>query len=241
VASGTTLQIVLTDSNGDTTSSTDLDISGATSVSNLLADLNSISGVSATISNGHLEITNSSGGGIAVATESGTVGGTDLSSYFGLNDLVTGGSSAATIAVNPALLASSDLLPSGTLETPQTVGSAAVGASDATIATKLEAALTSNQSFAAAGALGGQSTSFTDYAAAIVSDVASKYSSATDSATTTSTALSTLTSQFDAQSGVNTDNETAKLQSLENAYAASAQVITAVKSMFTALLTAVQS
>jgi flagellar hook-associated protein 1 FlgK len=243
VASGTTIRVVLTDAGGDTTATKDIDISGATTVADIAADLETQAGVSATVTDGKLVLSNSgdSTGGIAISTLSGSVGGTDLSSYFGLNDILTGGSSASTIAVNAALLANPSDLPTSSLEATQTVGSAAAGASSSTIATELETALTTSQSFSAAGALGSSTSTLAAYAASIVTDVASKSATASATATTASTTLSTLQSDFSSESGVNTDDETAKLQAYENAYAAAAEVISAVKTMFNALMTAVQS
>lgn len=243
VASGTTIRVVLTDSSGDTTATDDIDIDGATTVADIASDLETLSGVSATVTNGTLVLSNSgdSSGGIAISTLSGTVGSTDLSSYFGLNDILVNGSSASTIAVNSTLLSTPSDLPTSSLESTQTVGDAAAGASSSTIATDLETALTTAQTFSASGSLGASSSTLTGYAASILTDVASKAADASTTAASTSTTLSTLLSDFSSQSGVNTDDETAKLQTYENAYAASAEVISAVKSMFSALLTAVQS
>jgi len=243
VGAGTTIRVVLTDASGNTTATSDIDISGAATVADIAADLETQAGVSATVTNGQLVLSNSasSTGGIAISTLSGSVGGTDLSSYFGLNDVLTGGSSASTIAVNPALLATPSDLPSSSLESTQTVGEAAAGASDSTIATDLETALTASQSFSAAGDLGASTSTLGDYAASIISDVASKSATASATATATSTTLSTLQSDFSSESGVNTDDETAKLQTYETAYAAASEIISAVKTMFDALMTAVQS
>ncbi len=244
VASGTTVRIALTDANGDVTSSSDVDLSGAASVSDILTKLNAVSGVSASLDgSGNLVIANSdnASGGIAVQTTSGSVGGTDLSSYFGLNDVLTGGSSAATIAVRSSLSASPSLFPAGALSSTLTVGSAAVGASDATIASKLSSALSSGQSFAAAGNLSSTSSTLSDYAASIISGVATQAKSASAASTSASSTLSTLSTTFSNQSGVNVDQETANVSALQNAYAASAQVMSAVEEMFKSLLTAVQS
>jgi flagellar hook-associated protein 1 len=243
VASGTTIRVVLTDADGNTTATQDIDISGAATVQDIANDLENQAGVSASVVNGKLVLSNSadSTGGIAISTLSGSVGGTDLSSYFGLNDVVTGGSSAATIAVNPAMLSNPSDFPSSSLEATQTVGSVAAGASSATISTEMEDALTASQSFGASGSLGASSSSLAAYAASIITDVASKTAAASSNATATLTTLSTLQSDFSSESGVNTDDETAKLQVYQNAYAASAQVISAAKNMFDALMTAVQS
>jgi flagellar hook-associated protein 1 FlgK len=243
VASGTTLRVALTDSSGAITSYQDVDLSSATTVQDVLDSLNAISGVSATITNGQLTISNSSGGGIAVSTLSGSVGGTDVSSYFGLNDVLTGGSSAQTIAVSSSLLADSSQLPTGTLSQAATltVGSNAIGASDASTITSLYDTLTGKTTFAASGFLGSSSTSFSSYAANLISDIATRASTASSDADTSSSTLSTLTTSFANQSGVNTDEQTALLTQLQSYYAASAKVISTANAMFTSLLDAVSS
>jgi len=242
-ASGTTLRVALTDSSGAITSYQDIDLSSATTVQDVLNSLNGISGVSASITNGHLVISNSSGGGVAVSTLSGSVGGMDVSSYFGLNDLVSGGSSAQTISLSTELQSSSSLLPTGALSQAATltVGDKAIGASDASTVTSLYNALTDSQSFSAAGWLGGSSTSLSKYAGDLISDIATRASDAGTTADSSTATLSSLQSSFDNQSGVNVDEQQAILTQLQDFYAASAKVISTADAMFTALLNAVAS
>jgi flagellar hook-associated protein 1 FlgK len=243
VASGTTLRVAVTDSSGNISSYQDLDLTGATSVDDVVAKLNTVSGVTASVSAGHLSVSVASGSGIAVSTLSGSIGGTDVSSYFGLNDVLTGGTSAATIAVRSDILTSPQSLSTATLNSASTltVGKTAIGSSDPDISTRLANALSGKQSFTAAGALGASSTSFSNYAAAIISDISTKASAASTKSTSLESTLTSLQTDFSNKTGVNTDEETAKLTSLQNAYAASAQVITAAEAMFKSLLSAVQS
>jgi flagellar hook-associated protein 1 FlgK len=241
VASGTTVRVALTDSSGKITSYQDVDLSSDTTVQDVLNSLNAVPGVSASIAGGHLVLTNSGGGGIAISTLSGSVGGTNVSSYFGMNDLVTGGSSAQTIAVQPGLIANSALLPTGTLSQAATltVGTQAIGASDASTTTALYNALNNNQSFAAAGWLGASSTSLSQYATNLIADIATRASDANTTAGTSSSTLTTLQTTFSNESGVNTDEQTALITELQNYYAASAKVISTANAMFTDLLNAV--
>lgn len=242
-ASGTTLRVALTDSSGKIASYQDVDLSSATSVQDVLDSLNAISGVTASITDGHLTVSNSSGGGVAISTLSGSIGGADVSGYFGLNDVVTGGSSAQTFAVRSDLLSNSSLLPTGKLSQAATLtaGDTAIGASDAGIVTSLYNTLTGSSNFTAAGWLGSTSTSFSSYAANLISDIATRASNATSDATASSASLSTLTTSFSNQSGVNTDEQTALISQLQSYYAASAQVISTANAMFTSLINAVAS
>jgi flagellar hook-associated protein 1 FlgK len=241
VASGTTIRVTVTDQSGTVTGTSDIDISGATTVADIASALSSVSGVTAAVVDGHLQVSVADDSGIAVATLSGTVNGTDLSSAFGLNDVLTDTDSAATIAIRGDLLDSPALLATGTLSTESglAVGDTAVTSGDGTIAEALSDALTGKTSFTAAGWLGSSKQTLAGYAASIVGSVATRVDAATDNATSADSTLSTLQSSFADQSGVNTDTETARISELQNAYAASAQVLSAIDDMFQSLLNAV--
>jgi flagellar hook-associated protein 1 FlgK len=248
VDGSTTVQVTVTDSSGDIVSAVNVPLDGDSSVGDIVSSLDdafSSSGVAASATldaNGHLVIqATGSSDGVAVSTLSGSVGGTDFSSYFGLNDLFVDGTSAATIRIKSALSSNSASLPTGTLSTSTTVGATAVASGDATIANDLADALTAEQSFSAAGNIGATKATFSGYATDIISDISTRYTAAGTTSTTAASTLSQLQDSFSNEAGVNTDSETALLTELQNQYAASAQIITTVKSMFASLLTAVQS
>ncbi|MDU1695634.1 MAG: flagellar basal body rod C-terminal domain-containing protein, partial [Bradyrhizobium sp.] len=111
----------------------------------------------------------------------------------------------------------------------------------ATIINQLYDKLTGSTSFSSAGGLSATTGSFADYAAAIVANVASKATQASSNYTAKSTAQASYASSLSSQSGVNIDEETARVSSLQNKYAAASQLISVVNSMFSSLLTAVQS
>lgn len=246
VASGTTVRIAVTDSSGDIDSYVDVDLSGASTVQDVVDTINTAlsgAGVDATASldgSGHLVLSaGSSDEGVAVSTLSGSLGddATNFSDYFGLNDILTGGDSAATIAVSSALLDSSDLLPVGTLSTSDSGD--AVTSGDSSIASALYDALIGSTTFSASGYLGSTTDSFAGYASDIIADVATRYSRASTQATSKESTLSSLTDSYSSETGVNIDEETAQLTILQNAYSASAQVLSAAQSMFDALISAV--
>jgi flagellar hook-associated protein 1 FlgK len=91
------------------------------------------------------------------------------------------------------------------------------------------------------GYLGTMSATFAGYATALTSDIATRASNAKSDDTTKSTTLTAIQSNLSSQSGVNTDEESAHLVELQNAYAASAKVISTFQTMFSALLNAVQA
>lgn len=222
-ASGT-LTVAITDSDGNLVSNEDIDLSSYSTVGDLVTALNGISGLSASLdSSGHLVLeTTSSGNGLAVS--GGTIGSENFSGYFGLNDVLVG-DSASNIEVKSELADDSTLFPVGTLSSSLTVGEAAVTSGSGTLAQSMADAL--------------RNAEVTDTAADIVSAVATMLSSAESAATSTETSLTTLVDSFSSQYGVNTDEETALISELQNAYAASAQILSAVQSMFDDLINAV--
>lgn len=98
--------------------------------------------------------------------------------------------------------------------------------------------ISATQSFnPSAGA--GSSDSLTNYADASVSWVQGQYQQASDQASSSS-ALATAASQaLSSATGVNLDNETSQMLSLENSYQTTAKLLTTVNNMFASLLTAV--
>ena len=90
------------------------------------------------------------------------------------------------------------------------------------------------------GFMGPVTTTFAGYATAITSDIATRANTADANQTTKEATFNALQQNLSSQSGVNTDEESAKLVALQNAYAASAKVISTFQAMFSALLNAVQ-
>ncbi|PKU26007.1 flagellar hook-associated protein FlgK [Telmatospirillum siberiense] len=359
-SSNLTVRVAMVDSSGQVQNFQDVDLSGAATVADIVSDINTAFGsptppVASLNGSGQLVLSSTtSGQGIAVSTVSGSLASvstltdgttttgtsTNFGSFFHLNDVITGGSSATSISVNSSLLKNADLFPSATLNTGSTTYPySGIGASDGSIATSLENALLASNNFTAntavgttaesstttplglsgsfsidggtsrvgvtvtstmtlsdiaeaintaatsagatgvtasvvgngnyqlqittggstltfgnisgnvisslglssspSGYLGTTSSTFSGYAASIISDVAARASNASTAATSSQTTLSTMTNNLSAQSGVNTDEEMAKLTELQNAYASSAKVVSTVQTMFNALLQAV--
>ena len=241
-----TVRLAATDQNGNLVSYGDLDLSSYSTVGDLVTAINGISGISASVdANGHLSITaTGSGNGVAINEMTSSVGSASrgFSDYFGLNDLVTG-TSASDIAVNSSILSGASGLQLATLDSSSslTVGSSVLTSGSATVVNAFSSALTESRTFSSIGGLATTTGSFADYASAIVADVASKSSQASTNYTAKETAQSTYASSLSSQSGVNLDEESANLSTLQNKYSAASALIQAINSMYSALLTAVQS
>lgn len=241
-----TVRLAVTDKSGDLVSYSDLDLSSYSTVGDLVTAINGISGMSASVdANGHLSITaTGSGNGVAINEMTSSVGSSSagFSDYFGLNDLVTG-TSASDIAVNSSILSGTNELQLATLDSfsSLTVGSSVLSSESATTVNAFYDALTASRTFSSTGGLAATTGSFADYASVIVADVASKSSQASTNYTAKETAQSTYASSLSSQSGVNLDEESANLSTLQNQYSAASALISAINTMYTALITAVQS
>jgi flagellar hook-associated protein 1 FlgK len=156
------VRIAMVDSNGQVQSYQDVDLSGVATVGDVVAKINTAFGSTVASINGSGQMTLSSttaGQGIAVSTLSGTLNSTNFSNFFHLNDVITSGSSASTIAVNPAMLKNSALFPTGSLNSTQSQNPAdptqqngappfaGVGAGDGSTASALSSALLASQTF----------------------------------------------------------------------------------------------
>jgi len=241
-----TVRIAVADKSGNLVSYQDLDLSSYATVGDLVTAINGISGLSASINaDGKLTISASgSGNGVAINEMTSSAGspGEGFSDYFGLNDLLTG-TGASDIAVRSDVVSGVAGLPTATLDSSSTLtgGNQVLSPGSATVINALQSTLTGPTSFAMAGGLGATTGSFTDYAASIAANVASKATQASATYTAKQTAQSTYASSLSSQSGVNIDEETANLSTLQNKYAAASELIQVINSMFSSLMTALQT
>ena len=241
-----TLRVALTDEEGALSSYADLDLSAYGSIDEVVSALDAIDGLSASLdAAGHLVLSSDAAGlGVSLADIGVSVGGTGegFSATFGLNDLLTG-TGAADIAVRSDILAAPGTLATGGLSTDATLttGATVVSSGASAVAQALSEALTGETAFDAAGRLAGGGKTFADYAAAVVADAASLATSATSELTSKETVQQTLTDLFASQTGVNLDEETARLSELEQQYSTAAQLLQVLNAMFDALLEAAQS
>ncbi|WP_026791205.1 flagellar hook-associated protein FlgK [Pleomorphomonas oryzae] len=236
-----TVRIALVDSDGKLTSYEDLDLSGYSTVNDLVSALDATDGISASIdSSGKLTISSDTdGSGVAIGAQDSSINGQSFSSFFGLNSIFTG-SSASDIQVSSGLLKDSGTLAVGMLSTDvTTTGKTVLTGGSTTVADALNSALTTSYSYSAVGDIGSMSGTLTDYASRVVSAFASRASTAEDAETTAETLQSSLSDTITSQSGVNVDEETSKLEDYQTLYSAAAQVIQIAKQMFESLLSAV--
>lgn len=225
--SGTgSFRVALVNASGAIQSSTDIDLSTISTMGDLVTALNGISGISASLdADGTLVITsNDSSLGIAFDNLDSNIGGSgkSLSGFFGLNNLFTynAANPAQSFSVSAYLSDHPDYLATGKL------GSSGISAGDSSVTQAVSDALSASRI----------SNSITGWSAAI----AVSASSASTASGVSSSAQSALQQKIDGLYGVNIDEETANIAILQNAYEASASVISTLQDMFDKLLEAVR-
>jgi flagellar hook-associated protein 1 FlgK len=234
------MRIALVDSDGVVDTVVDLDLSSYSTVGDLVAAIDAVDGVGASLdAEGRLVISSDDSSlGVAVNEMDSAVGaaGQGVSAYLGLNGLFTG-TSADTIRVRSDLAANSTLLSTATLSSDAALaaGDTGIASGDGSIAEALEALFRDTVDFDA-GTLGATKATLSEYASGLVSDIATKSSTATSEAETAALVADNLSTSLSNESGVNLDEETARLAALENQYAACSQVFEIIYEMFDTLL-----
>lgn len=239
-----TMRLALVDGAGAAVSVTDLDLSLFTTNQQVADAINAIPGISASFdAGGRLTISSDNPNlGVSVGEMDSVVGawGTGASSYFGFNTVFTGDSSD-TIAVRQDLTDNPKHLSTGQLNAAAglTAGDQALSAGDASVAQAMTGALSQDYAFGQAGDLGARTSTLSEYATDILSSLSVEASIVDDAAQTHALIHDDLKLQLNNESGVNLDEETAKITALEEHYSASAQVLGVLSEMFDSLLRAV--
>lgn len=169
----------------------------------------------------------------------------ELNNFFQSNkptqtgDTVAG--SAANLQVESRFKSNAGLLSLGNLTPSPKLGSNTTATyerniSDNSVIQKLAALANQSINFAAAGGLGASSQTLGAYAGAVIGTAGTNASNATTSQTNAQTLLDGYVQQLSGVSGVNLDTELANTVIYQNAYSASARVITVANSLFDTLL-----
>jgi flagellar hook-associated protein 1 FlgK len=157
-------------------------------------------------------------------TNSGLNTTSDANNVFADVNLASGVDNASTITVNPSLAANPGLLDTGT------------SGNDQTISQTLNSQLQNSFSFGAAGTLTPLTTTLGQYAAQIIGQAATTASNAQSNSTYQTSLQTQLSAQLSSVTGVNLDTELSNLVVYQNAYGASARVVTTLQSMYDTLI-----
>jgi flagellar hook-associated protein 1 FlgK len=142
---------------------------------------------------------------------------------------------AATLTVEPAIDADVNLLALGKLQ-GAAINDPGATAGDSRGAQALATVATANVAINAAGGLSARTTTLSNYAGAVISDAAIYADETGGLAEEFEVLFDTLERKSQSLSGVNVDEELSNMIVLQNAYSASARVISTISRMFDDLL-----
>jgi flagellar hook-associated protein 1 FlgK len=250
--SGTATFAVIDTTDGSTLQAFQIDLGAVADETDLAAQIDAALGAlgSATVTAaGNLEITLAGAGpGLAVAEGDSSITITDaagrardygLAHYLGLNDLVVSDGPRASdfavrsaIASDPALLATARLDVDAGPPLSATLG----GAGDNRGAQALADALSARHQVIARGGLDAKSVTLATYAGDIIARSALLAASAGQSAGRDRAMADELGFRADAVSGVNLDEEMARMVQLQQAYSTAARIVAVTEELFDELL-----
>jgi len=162
-------------------------------------------------------------------------GGPSLSQLFGIGDSQRA-SRTATYSVRSDIASNPSNLQLATLNLSAAVGQPVLVPGDGSGGQLLANAGSTIQSFDAAGAAAAEKSSVTNYSAQLAGSLANAASTA-DTASTNATAVQNeAETQRQSVEGVNLDQELINLTTYQQAYSASARLVTATQTLFTALI-----
>lgn len=239
-----TIRWAVTDQSGTVISVNDIDLSAYTTMDDLVSALDAISGVSASLNtSGQLVLQADNGGEyISINQMNSAVGadGAGFGTFFGLNNLFTG-TGAENLRVSDAVSENPDYLATGVLSDSATlaVGDRALSAADATTIAALSDMIGGSVSFDAAGGFASQNATLSSYVSKIVSAAATLASNAASESVTAQTLYTQTSTLLSNSTGVNLDEETARMTELQNHYESAAMLISKLQEMFDSLLAAI--
>jgi flagellar hook-associated protein 1 FlgK len=177
----------------------------------------------------HLEV-------ISDTTQRGSTG-MSFSELFGIGDqeavsFASGFSVNSAIASSPQYLAFAQ----SNLDSTSVAGDSIVSHGDSSGALALQNVGTATQSFAAAGNFSARSGTLGDYAASFYQDAALASTTATSNQTAQDDRLQEAQSRQSQNSGVSLDEELTNMTTYQQAYSASARILTVVDQLYDTLL-----
>jgi flagellar hook-associated protein 1 FlgK len=138
----------------------------------------------------------------------------------------------STVANSPQSIG----LATPTITASTVVGDTVVSGGDNSGAIALQNVPTNSVSFAAAGGMAAQTSSLSNYAAAFYQELSTQSNAVTNAQTTQDDRLQEAQTRQSSESGVNLDEELTNLTTYQQAYSASARMLTVVDQLYTTLL-----
>ena len=242
---GGTTDFVLRGTDGSILKTFGITVGGAT-VNDILGSLNTAAGTAATFSlgsDGSITMTPTSPGArLEVTNDTTTRGatGVSLSRFFGLGTAMQA-NQAAGLSVRSDIAANGQNLALAKLDlNPSTVvGDVVLGVGDNRGALGLAAVANATFTWPGAGGFASSSMSLNDFTSRIIATQANLASSATADQTYRNDVKTEVTARQSSLESVNLDDELSNMMTYQQAYNASARMLTTVQAMFDALMKAV--
>ncbi len=160
--------------------------------------------------------------------------GNSLLTDLGLSNAAT--NTASKLTVRQDIQNNPQLLSRGAVQWNSTTNQYYLSAGDNTAAQALSNVMTANQNIPTAGSIASGTYTFSSYAASTIATVATNSANVTSNQTYQQTLTTTLNSQFSSTSGVNLDQEVSSMIDYQQAYSASARVISVLQQMLQTLV-----
>ena len=244
IAAGGVIALSLKGPDGDIVKKVNVTTTAGMTIGNIVTALNTALGGAATFtlnSNGAITTAKSalySDYQLNVNNDSTLRGTTGVSftTLFGIGDNNLA-NQAVNFAVTPAIASAPQRIGMATAQLAgATAGDVIVSAGDNSGALKLQSVITQNRNFGTAGGLAAQYGSLSDYAATFYQNLSTRSNSVTQAQTTQDDRLQEAQTRMSANSGVSLDEELTNLTTYQQAYAASARLLTVVGKLYDTLL-----
>jgi flagellar hook-associated protein 1 FlgK len=243
LAAGGQISMVLKGADGSIVKQATVTTTAGMSIGDIIGALNTAMGGTAAFTlNGDGSITETPANpadSLEVTSDSTQRGSTGMSftALFGIGDQEIE-NFASGVSINPAIVSSPQNLAFATagIDSTTVAGQSIVGHGDSSGALALQNVGTAQQGFAAAGTIGARTATLGDYASAFYQDEALASQTATSNQTTQDDRLQEAQSRQSQVSGVNLDEELTNLTTYQQAYSASARVLTVVQQLYSTLL-----
>ena len=243
LAAGGTMSLVLKNPDGGIVRQAGVTVTAGMTIGDVVSALNTAMGGTCSFAlnaDGSLSTTSADPANTLVVASDSTARGTtgmSFSTLFGLGaqqamNFASGFSVNSAIAANPQRLAFAQ----ANIDSTTAAGDTIVGHGDSSGALALQNVSTASQSFSAAGGIAAQSATLGGYAATFYSDIALASQTATSNQTAQDDRLQEAQSRQSQVSGVNLDEELTNLTTYQQAYSASARIMSVVQQLYDTLM-----
>ncbi len=242
---GDQIKLRLTDANGGRLRDVPVTVPAAGTMQDLLTALNDpttgvgLYGAFGLDANGQMSFTANLGSGVSMSVLSDTTergaGGPSMTELFGLGNAERGGR-ASRYSLDPAILSDPTRLAMAKLDPTAALGASVLAQGDGRGGVGLAQAGDTTTGFAAVGGFGAATMTVNRYASEFGGHVGRKAGNAETALTSAQAVKDEADARRQSVEGVNLDEELVNMTTYQQAFNASARVITAAKDMYDALL-----